>query len=226
MNATATVRSTNAIWILTLPVSPPYELIKIVTSGQSLSVKHDSLALLWAGILPGWDLLHLAAEIKDGILTITLSPEREIMHMIKYERVTACPGRFVFEQKGLGQIAFEAYVRARKGRSFHGTELPAWGELGADQHRAWEQFSTENTVSAGYWAYANAMAWQTQMQTAIRSWSEVPAVIQHGWERAMAAVQSKIGFKGPSLSEPAQIKIEQDRFRSEYEGTWTPPARS
>ena len=113
MNATATVRSTNAIWILTLPVSPPYELIKIVTSGQSLSVKHDSLAFALGGILPSWDLLHLAAQDQGtGILTITLSPERGSC-MIKYKRVTACPGRFVFEQ-GLGRIAFEAYVRARK----------------------------------------------------------------------------------------------------------------
>ena len=226
MNTTATVQSTNAISVLTLPVSPPYEMIKIVSSGPSLCVKHDGLGVLWCGIVPGWDLLHLTAEIKDGVLTIMLAPEREMVHMIKYDRITACPGRFVFEQKGLGQIAFEAYVQARKGRSFHGTELPAWDELGMDQRGAWEQFATKNTVSAGYWAYANAMAWQTQMQTAIRSWSEVPSVIQRGWEQAMAAVQSKIGFKGPSLSEPNRTKIERDQFRSEYEGSWTPPARS
>ncbi len=200
MSTTPTVQSTSTGWTLNLPVSPPYEAIKIVTSGPSLCIKSDGQGVLWGGILNGWDLIGLSAEIKDGVLTVRVQPERETTHMIKYERVSPCPGRFVFEQKGLGQIAFEAYVQARKGRSFHGSELPAWGELGPDQHRAWAEFATKNTASAGYWAYANAMAWQTQMQTTIRPWSEVPSVIRQGWEQAMVAVQNK------RLSEPAPVK--------------------
>jgi hypothetical protein len=125
--------------------------------------------------------------------------------------------------KPIGQIAFEAYNKAKGGKTFDGRPIPPWGEVGAEVQAGWEAaadavadviLADEEDDEPAYDPFIGAGVHYVTSEGA-----HLPAVVVRVWAERNGAVDLVIFDTGDTPVSTADV-VDYDPSPDHVAGTW------